>query len=515
MLDLLEIGIRVRGQRVQEQGFDPRPAKAAGRQADAVHDDELGLGRAGPRVAVRRVDDARAGEKAHRHGQGGHADSLARANRRFQSHTLAGMSAHPTNAAIVARDLAVVWHPCTQMHDHERLPLVPIARGEGVWLYDFEGRRYLDGISSWWVNLFGHANPRINAALAAQAGRLEHVLLAGFTHAPALELAEALTRLAPAGLTRCFFADNGSAAVEVAVKMSFHYWQNVGRPAEAPVRDALEQLPRRDARRARRRRRRAVQEGVPAAPDGRDHGALPRLPRARARRELGGAQPAHVRAHGGDARGARGRDRRRHRRAAGAMRRLDAHVPPRLSRAPARGLRPPRRAADRGRDRGRLRPHRHPLRLRAGGHPPGFPVPVEGTDGRLPAALGGPHHRDRVPRLLRRLPEADRFPAFAQLHRQSARLRGGAGDARHLPRRGRDRQEPRARAPHGGRACAARRPPARRGGAADRHDRGGRVREGPRDGRALRLARAARPAARTSTRSTAARCCARSATSCT
>ena len=103
------------------------------------------------------------------------------------------MGVQPTNAAIAARDLAVVWHPCTQMHDHEWLPLIPIERGEGVWLYDFEGRRYLDGISSWWVNLFGHANPRINAALAAQASRLEHVLLAGFTHQPALELAEALT----------------------------------------------------------------------------------------------------------------------------------------------------------------------------------------------------------------------------------------------------------------------------------------------------------------------------------
>jgi adenosylmethionine-8-amino-7-oxononanoate aminotransferase len=140
------------------------------------------------------------------------------------------MGAQPTNAAIAARDLAVVWHPCTQMRDHEQLPLVPIARGEGVWLYDFEGRRYLDGISSWWVNLFGHSNSRINAALAQQAGRLEHVLLAGFTHEPALELAEALVAVAPAGLTRCFFADNGSAAVEVAVKMSFHYWQNLGRP---------------------------------------------------------------------------------------------------------------------------------------------------------------------------------------------------------------------------------------------------------------------------------------------
>jgi adenosylmethionine-8-amino-7-oxononanoate aminotransferase len=136
------------------------------------------------------------------------------------------------NAAIAARDLAVVWHPCTQMQDHERLPLVPIERGEGVWLYDFDGRRYLDGISSWWVNLFGHANPRINAAIRAQVERLEHVLLAGFTHAPVLELSEALVGIVPAGLTRCFWADNGSAAVEVAVKMSFHYWQNLGKPGK-------------------------------------------------------------------------------------------------------------------------------------------------------------------------------------------------------------------------------------------------------------------------------------------
>jgi adenosylmethionine-8-amino-7-oxononanoate aminotransferase len=140
------------------------------------------------------------------------------------------MNGNPANAAIAARDLAVVWHPCTQMQDHERLPLIPIARGEGAWLYDFDGRRYLDGISSWWVNLFGHANARINAAVAEQLGRLEHVLLAGFTHEPALELAEALVRLLPGGLARCFFADNGSSAVEVAVKMSFHYWQNLGRP---------------------------------------------------------------------------------------------------------------------------------------------------------------------------------------------------------------------------------------------------------------------------------------------
>jgi adenosylmethionine-8-amino-7-oxononanoate aminotransferase len=134
------------------------------------------------------------------------------------------------NAAIAARDLAVVWHPCTQMKDHERLPMIPIARGSGVWLYDFDGQRYLDGISSWWVNLFGHANQRINSAVREQLDRLEHVMLAGFTHEPVLELSERLVRLLPAGLARCFFADNGSAAVEIAVKMSFHYWQNRGRP---------------------------------------------------------------------------------------------------------------------------------------------------------------------------------------------------------------------------------------------------------------------------------------------
>ncbi len=140
------------------------------------------------------------------------------------------MSGNSRNAVIAARDLAVVWHPCTQMQDHERLPLIPIARGDGVWLHDFEGRRYLDGISSWWVNLFGHANPRISAAVRDQLERLEHVLLAGFTHEPVLKLSESLIRLLPAGLTRCFYADNGSAAVEVAVKMSFHYWQNLGLP---------------------------------------------------------------------------------------------------------------------------------------------------------------------------------------------------------------------------------------------------------------------------------------------
>ena len=137
------------------------------------------------------------------------------------------------NASYVARDLAHLWHPCTQMKDHEReMPLIPICRGQGVWLEDFAGKRYLDAISSWWVNLFGHANQRINAAVAAQLARLEQVILAGFTHEPVIELSEQLTAIAPPGLTRCFYADNGSSAVEVAVKMSFHYWRNVGRTAK-------------------------------------------------------------------------------------------------------------------------------------------------------------------------------------------------------------------------------------------------------------------------------------------
>ena len=125
------------------------------------------------------------------------------------------------------RDLAVLWHPCTQMREHpETLPLVPIRRGRGAWLEDFAGKRYLDAVSSWWTNLFGHAEPRIAAAVAAQAQELEHVMLAGFGHEPAIRLAEELLRVAPPGFAKVFFADNGSAAIEVALKMSFHAWQN-------------------------------------------------------------------------------------------------------------------------------------------------------------------------------------------------------------------------------------------------------------------------------------------------
>jgi len=133
-----------------------------------------------------------------------------------------------TNRELMERDLRHLWHPCTQMKDHEQLPLVPIRRAEGVWLYDFEGRRYLDAISSWWVNLFGHGNPRIADAIARQARELEHVLLAGFSHLPAIELAEKLVALTPEGLEKVFYADNGSSAIEVALKMSYHSHRNRG-----------------------------------------------------------------------------------------------------------------------------------------------------------------------------------------------------------------------------------------------------------------------------------------------
>lgn len=132
----------------------------------------------------------------------------------------------PSNAEWMKRDLNVLWHPCTQMKDHEWLPVIPIKRGQGVWLEDFDGHRYIDAVSSWWVNLFGHSNPHINAALKQQLDTLEHVILAGFSHQAVIELSEQLIQVAPPGLNRCFYADNGSSAIEVALKMSFHYWQN-------------------------------------------------------------------------------------------------------------------------------------------------------------------------------------------------------------------------------------------------------------------------------------------------
>ena len=133
-----------------------------------------------------------------------------------------------TASSLQQRDLRHLWHPCTQMHDHEWLPLIEVASAKGVWLEDYQGQRYLDAVSSWWVNLFGHSNDHINARIREQLERVEHVMMAGCTHAPAVELAEQLVAITPAALQRVFYADNGSAAVEVALKMSFHYWLHQG-----------------------------------------------------------------------------------------------------------------------------------------------------------------------------------------------------------------------------------------------------------------------------------------------
>lgn len=137
-----------------------------------------------------------------------------------------------SNKNLLERSLNSVWHPCTQMKQHETLPLVPISRGEGVWLHDFDGGRYLDAISSWWVNLFGHSNPRINAAIRDQLDRLEHVMLAGFTHEPVVQLSERLIQIVPGRLGHCFYGSDGASATEVALKMSFHYWHNMGHPGK-------------------------------------------------------------------------------------------------------------------------------------------------------------------------------------------------------------------------------------------------------------------------------------------
>ena len=132
------------------------------------------------------------------------------------------------NKQLKNRDLDVLWHPCTQMKDHETLPLIPIKKGYGVYLEDFEGNKYIDAISSWWVNMFGHSNKYINDKIKEQLDTLEHVILAGFTHEPVVRLSERLVKLTPKGLDKCFYSDNGSSAVEVALKMSYHAHLNDG-----------------------------------------------------------------------------------------------------------------------------------------------------------------------------------------------------------------------------------------------------------------------------------------------
>ncbi len=132
------------------------------------------------------------------------------------------------NTNIQNRDLDVLWHPCTQMKDHETLPLVPIKRASGVYLEDFDGNKYIDAISSWWVNMFGHTNRYINDKIKEQLDTLEHVILAGFTHEQVVRLSERLVKLTPKNLDKCFYSDNGSSAVEVALKMSYHAHRNDG-----------------------------------------------------------------------------------------------------------------------------------------------------------------------------------------------------------------------------------------------------------------------------------------------
>ena len=127
------------------------------------------------------------------------------------------------------KDLEFIWHPYTQMKDCQKLPPILIKRAKGVKLYDAAGNFYYDTISSWWCNVHGHNHPKIKSAIKKQLDSLEHVLFAGFTHKPAIFLAEKLISIAPENLTKVFFSDNGSTAVEVALKMSFQYWQNRGR----------------------------------------------------------------------------------------------------------------------------------------------------------------------------------------------------------------------------------------------------------------------------------------------
>jgi adenosylmethionine-8-amino-7-oxononanoate aminotransferase len=128
--------------------------------------------------------------------------------------------------SLVDRDLSVVWHPYTQMKT--AAPPIPIIRGEGACLYDDCGKCYIDAVSSWWVNIHGHAHPYIAQKVAEQLNKLEHVIFAGFTHEPAVELAERLLKLLPDNQAKVFYSDNGSTAVEVAIKMCLQYWHNQG-----------------------------------------------------------------------------------------------------------------------------------------------------------------------------------------------------------------------------------------------------------------------------------------------
>lgn len=138
------------------------------------------------------------------------------------------MQTHAENWA--EKDLKYIWHPCSQMKDYEDLPPIVIERGEGIKLYDINGKEYYDVVSSWWCNLLGHCNPRINAAVKKQIDTLEHVIFANFSHKPAITLCEKLSKLLPEGLCKFNFTDNGSSAIEAAMKVSFQYHAQTGNP---------------------------------------------------------------------------------------------------------------------------------------------------------------------------------------------------------------------------------------------------------------------------------------------
>lgn len=131
---------------------------------------------------------------------------------------------------LTEKDFKYIWHPFTQMKEHETNPPIVIDRGKGIYLWDVNGNKYIDAVSSWWVNTLGHSHPRLNAALKEQVEKLEHVIFAGFTHKPAIELAEKLIQITPDELTKVFYSDNGSTAVEVALKMAYQYWQQSEKP---------------------------------------------------------------------------------------------------------------------------------------------------------------------------------------------------------------------------------------------------------------------------------------------
>ena len=133
-----------------------------------------------------------------------------------------------TNNELMQEDLKHIFHPCSQMKDYEKLPLIPIKKGKGSYIQDFEDNEYLDCISSWWVNIFGHSNDYINQKINEQLQDLEHVIFAGFTHKPAIDLAKRLVNITPEPLQKIFFADNGSSAIEISLKMAFQYFKNKG-----------------------------------------------------------------------------------------------------------------------------------------------------------------------------------------------------------------------------------------------------------------------------------------------